>query len=226
MAALAPAAIVLLALAALAWRQVRFWRSDYDLWSHTLAATQYNPIAEHNISIDLMARGKLEEARFHLQRAVAIDPGDTVSRVNLAVALQDQGHYSESLQQYAVVLQQASDPRLLPIVYENIGNIYYVLGDFSKAEESYMEALRVSPGRTTAIAKLNKLRADKQINAFANLVADHPTADGYLRLGRMLSQADWIPQARYSYQKALEIDPSLQEARNALAALPPESSMR
>jgi hypothetical protein len=36
----------------------------------------------------------------------------------------------------------------------------------------------------------------------------------------MLSDASWIPQARFSYQKALQIDPSLQEARNALAALP------
>ena len=107
-----------------------------------------------------------------------------------------------------------------------MGNIYLAEGDFSKAEERYLEALRVSPGRTTAITKLDKLRADKQINAFANSVADHPTADGYLKLGQMLSEADWIPQARYSYQKALEINPSLQEARNALAALPAESNAR
>jgi hypothetical protein len=64
------------------------------------------------------------------------------------------------------------------------------------------------------------LRVDKEINSFAKSVASHPTADGYLKLGRMLSDASWIPQARFSYQKALQIDPSLQEARNALAALP------
>ena len=223
-ATLVPAGIVLALLTGLTWRQEGFWRSSYDLWSCDLEVAGSNSVAEHNISSDLMFQEKWAEGLGHLQRAVALDPTDAVARIDLAVALQNLGHYAESLQQYAVALQQTSDPKLLPTVYENVGNIYYHQGEFAKGEESYLRALRLSPGQVNVVARLNHLRRDRQIHSFAQDVASHPTADGYFRLGRMLSEANWIPQARYSYQKALQINPSLEEARAALAALPAERS--
>ena len=117
-------------------------------------------------------------------------------------------------------MQQASDALLMPIVCKNLCNIYHAIGDFSKAEESYPQVLRISPGRTTATAKFHKVRIDKLINTFANLIAGRPIADACLKLGRTLGDAKWIEEARYSYEKALQIDPSLQQASAALATLP------
>jgi len=45
-------------------------------------------------------------------------------------------------------------------------------------------------------------------------------------LGRMMRQANWIPEARGAYQRALAMDPSLQAARVELAALPAEDVVK
>jgi len=218
------AALAILFLAGCSWRQETYWKDNYTLWTHTLEVAPDNPVAEHNISIDLMQNGHMDEALSHLENSVRIDPTDVVSRINLAVDLQDGGRYQEAIEQYNSVLQQTSDPQLLPTVYENLGNIYRALGDFSKSDASYRSALRINPNRASTLTKLQDLQTDRDITAFARSVETHPTAQGYIQLGRMLRQASWIPEARDAYQKALAIDPSSQEARNALKALPDETA--
>jgi tetratricopeptide (TPR) repeat protein len=214
-------AVILLATAT--WRQEQYWQSNQALWTHTLAASPDNPVAEHNLSIDLMQQGKLQEALPHLQNSVRIDPLDVVSRINLAVDYQNQQRYAEAIEQYEVVLQQTADTKLLPVAYENLGNIYYATGEFAKAERNYQFALRISPGRSSTIAKLRDLRADVEISAFAQSVASHPSAAGYLQLARMMRKAGWIPEARSAYLKALSLDPGLPAAPAELAALPAEN---
>lgn len=217
------AGVALLLLTGCSLRQQEYWQGNYSLWAHTLEVSPDNPVAEHNISIDLMQNGHLQEAQSHLLNSVRIDPSDVVSRINLAVTFQDEGHYSEAIDQYKGVLAETSDPKLLPVVYENMGNIYHAVGDFSKSEESYRDALRINPLRMSAIVKLQDLQRDRDISSFARSIASHPSAQGYVQLGRMLRQANWIPEARDAYQKALALDPSLDEARTALAVLPVEN---
>jgi len=45
--------------------------------------------AEHMIIVDLMERGKPEEARVYLHSDLRMDPSGMVSRINLAVVFQD-----------------------------------------------------------------------------------------------------------------------------------------
>jgi Flp pilus assembly protein TadD len=54
-------------------------------------------------------------------------------------------------------------------------------------------------------------------------VAESPTAEGYLRLGQVLQQADRIAEARVAYEQALEFNPKLGDATRALDALNQQS---
>ncbi len=56
---------ILVALAVATHRQIGFWQSNEELWSHTLAITQNNFVAENNLAGALILDGKEEQAYPH-----------------------------------------------------------------------------------------------------------------------------------------------------------------
>ena len=64
-----PAICVLLALSVATHRQLSYWASNYDLWTHTLAVTDKNFIAEDNLGGALLLMDKPDEAYSHFQAA-------------------------------------------------------------------------------------------------------------------------------------------------------------
>ncbi len=69
-----PAACVLLALSVATRRQLDYWSSNYDLWTHALAVTNKNFIAQDNLGGALLLLGKPDEAYSHFQAAAEINP--------------------------------------------------------------------------------------------------------------------------------------------------------
>src|SRR6202007_2899590 len=68
------AALLLGALSWASWSQVSFWRNSETLWTHTLAVTSKNDVAENNLGIILLGRGQVDEAISKLQTAVDLRP--------------------------------------------------------------------------------------------------------------------------------------------------------
>ena len=211
----AVAAAVLAALSFLTWRQIGYWQSSYDLWSHTLAVTKDNFTAEDNLGGALLVLGRAEDALPHFQNAARINPRDPTSRLDMAAVLAQLGHPQEAIQAYQNALSLVTDRRVTPIVYESIGLLYANLGDYAKARASYQQALQVAPELTSARTALTNLYLTE---AMTN-VSQHPTAEGYFRVGRLLQQAGHVPEARTAYLQALRLDPRLEEARRALETL-------
>ena len=60
-----PAIAILVALALTTHRQIGFWQTNYDLWSHTLAVTRNNFVAENNLGGALIMQDREEEAHPH-----------------------------------------------------------------------------------------------------------------------------------------------------------------
>ena len=73
--------------------------------------------------------------------------------------------------------------------YENLGKIYYGLGDFDKAEKYTLEALRVKPDLATAqvslgwIYLLGKSQPADAIKYFSQSIGSNPTPYGHFGLG-------------------------------------------
>ena len=218
------AAIALLALGVVTHRQIGYWQTSYDLWSHTLAVTTNNFIAEDNLAGALILQDKVEEAYPHFQAAAHINPKDPMSHSNLGAYYETHNRLSEAITQYEAAVSLTSDPGLLAQTYANLGSTYRALGDDDQAKKNFDESLRLNSNQFNAWLGLGLL-AQKQgklgeaITDLSRSVELQPTAQAYLELGRMLTQTGHIPEAIDAYQQALKISPDLAAAQQAIDAL-------
>jgi protein O-mannosyl-transferase len=219
-----PSACVLLALSFATHRQLGYWSSNYDLWTHALAVTGRNFIAQDNLGGALLLQGKPDEAYPHFQAAAQINPLDPMSRSNLGAYLQEHGHLAEAIEQYNRVITLTSDAGLLAATYANLGAADRKLGEDENARTSYDQALQLNPKQYNAYLGLGELsekenRMDDAISNYSKAVELQPTDTGFLLLGRALERTGRRAEALAAYQAALRLSPEMPEAQRAVDAL-------
>ena len=148
-AALASAIVIVLTLTARA--QTATWRNSESLWSHALAVTPDNVIAECNLGLALHANGRDGEALEHFERSLFINPRQPEVLASLGVFYLEQGRIEDSLAH----LHQALDlePRLAAAHY-NLGNTYLAIGKANEAVIEYQYALEIEPDDTQSLNNL------------------------------------------------------------------------
>ena len=219
-----PAAAIVVALAITTHHQIGYWQSNYDLWSHTLAVTQNNFVAENNLGGALILQDREEEAHPHFEAAARINPRDPMSHTNLGIYFQKHGQMREAIMEYETAASLTSDPGLLAQTYANLGAAHRALGDDEQSHKDFDQSLRFNPNQYNAWFGLGLLaqkqgKLDEAISDLSRSVELQPTAQGYLELGRMLAQAGHVPEALDAYQQALKISPDLVQAQQAADAL-------
>jgi len=135
-----PSLAVLLALAVVAHRQLNYWNSDVDLWSHSVAVTRNNWVAEDNLGVALSDRGQLDDALTHYRAAVAIFPLHPITYLYIGSYYQQRGNPQAALEQYQRVLtlsdnEVAQYARLRLMALVSMAEVYRGLGDNSRAAE-------------------------------------------------------------------------------------------
>jgi tetratricopeptide (TPR) repeat protein len=222
-----PAVLILAALAFATRHQIDYWLSNEELWSHTLAVTTNNFVAEDNLGGALILEGKEEAAHPHFEAAALINPKDPMSHSNLGTYNLQHGLTREAIEQYQTAVELTSDPGLLAQTYANLGAAYRVIGEIALARDNYHHALRLNSNQFNAWMGLG-LIAQRQgmiteaITDLSRAIEIQPTAQAYLALGRTLAQTGQIAEARAAYQQALKLTPDLVEAQKAAEALPPQ----
>jgi Tfp pilus assembly protein PilF len=221
---LVAAAAMLFTLSWAARKQLSYWDSGLDLWSHTLAVNPNNFIAEDNLGDALLTAGKPDEAYSHFQRATAIMPRDPWSHANMGAYLQQKGRLPEAIAEYRITLSLSRDSMMVALTKANLASAYRDLGNDKDALESYNESIAINPyqssayfGRAVLYRSQGKL-ADA-IRDFSQAVELRPTAEGYLRLGQALAEAHRRQEALAALDQALKISPESTEAQQAMAAL-------
>lgn len=219
-----PAACILLALALATNRQLSYWSSNYDLWTHALAVTDRNFIAQDNLGGALLLLDKPDEAYSHFQAAAQINPSDPMSHSNLGAYLQEHGRLPEAMEQYDRTISLTSDAGLLAATYANLGTAYRKLGEDGKARENYDQALRQNPNQSSAYLGLGQLlekqnQLDDAIRNYSKAVELNPTDTGFLLLGHALERVGRRAEALAAYQAALKLSPENPEAQHAVDAL-------
>jgi tetratricopeptide (TPR) repeat protein len=204
-----PIAFVVLAyLAVLTFRQIGYWRSSEELWTHTLQITEDNYIANDMLG-SLLVQERRPDALQYFEAAARIAPWDPDSHQAVGAALQDRGDLQGAIREYQVVLH-ARDPKILAYTYANLGVIYRQLGKDAAARLSSEQALRTDPATVRDM-----------IQNLGSMVQARPAAPGYLRLGLLLEGAGQPQGAKSAFERALELDPGFAPARRALQNLPP-----
>jgi len=218
------AATALIALSFATYRQIGYWHSNQELWSHTLSVTTNNFVAEDNLGGALILDGREEEAHAHFESAARINPRDPMSHSNLGTYYETHNHIREAVKEYEAAIAMTSDPGLLAQTYANLGAAYRGLGDDERAQESYKQALKYNPNQFNGWLGLGLLaqKHGKLGEAITNLsrsVELQPTARGFLALGNALQQSGRSLEALTAYEQATKIAPNLTEAQQAADSL-------
>lgn len=220
----ASALMVVSGFCAVTYRQLAYWHDDFSLWSHALAVTSRNFVAEDNFGNALINAGKYDEGIAHFRNAAEIEPGDPVSEVNLGIYAQQHGDLQQAAARYQYALQLASDPQVRAAAYANLGGVYYALHEYQRAQDSFASALRLG-SRNPFIFLHMGLMAQKvddwndAIRYYATYVAVEPTDIGYFLLGQALEHVGDPGRAKLAYQQAQRSSQDMDQTRKAAARL-------
>ena len=226
--------VTLLALSAVTRIQLSYWHDDFSLWSHALAVTQHNYVAENNLAIALTKQGRLDDAIILFRAASALEPGDAVSQLNLGIYAQQHGEFQQAAARYANVLRLATDAQIRASAYANLGTVYFALRDYPQAQQNFDSATklkRVFPVALLDMGLIAQKSAQKAVQRtdeddwnraagyFAQFVALEPSDVGYLLLANALRQAGRPDDANLAYQQAQRLSNDIAVAQQRAAQL-------
>ena len=201
------AAVAVIALSLLCWKQTRYWRNSETLWTHALAVTKDNEVANTNLGMLASDRGQFDQAISFLQTALEIRSRDQHRYYDLrrAIILDDigevlvgKGQPADAIFYFQKSLEVKPD---YPFSRYNLGAAFFRKGDVDGAIAEWQKVLTIQPGDPVTLTNM--------ANAFA--------LKGRLR------------DAVAHYEKALQSEPEAERALNNLAwmlATAPDDSIR
>ncbi len=215
--------IALLALAVMARRQISYWDDNVKLWSHAVAVTRNNYMAEDHLGGALLADGQRDAAMPHFYRAVAINPDDPDSNLNIGGYEQQQGNLSQAIAQYNKVISATQNSAVLNAgvrakAFDNMGYVYRQLGDLPHARESFVAAVASDPQFAKAWLGLGLVEQKSgnvgpAIQAYSQAMKLQPSDWGYLLLARALEQRGDNNAALSAIRQAQSMTRNLENAQ-------------
>ena len=180
--------VVLTAFAAVSWIQIGYWRDGATLFAHAVEVTRDNALAQHNLGFALAERGDHQAAIPHLREAVRLKPEYFQGSYNLGRSLAALGRRDEALAAFDRAVEQKPD----------------------YAEAQY--------ARATTLTQLGRAREAEAAwrTALAMPLDPAYAAEGHNSLGILLGQKGDYPSARAEFERALQLRPDLQPARQNL----------
>jgi tetratricopeptide (TPR) repeat protein len=222
-----PIALFLLALApfaAVTVKQISYWHDSYTLFAHTLEVTKNNGFAENDFGVALMERGESQLAAQHFVAAVRLSPDLASPHYNVAVLLQKQNRLDDAEHEYREALALSSDEVEIEQSHNNLGILYLGEGKYAAAVTELSAAIAIDPkaqnsyiGRGTA--EMQMTNVDEAIADFGKAARIAPSPVALFRLGQALETKGENRQAANAYAAALQLAPSMAEARARLDAL-------
>jgi protein O-mannosyl-transferase len=220
--ALAAAAVVV--YASMTFLQISYWHDSYALFSHALAVTNRNGIAEDNLGTALMEMGRPDLAVPHFISAAEFAPYLSTPHYNLGVLQQQQNHAELAKAEYELALKYSTDPTELAQAHGNLGFLLMEGSDLNGAKDQFTAALQINPEKQNSL--LGRGMVEFRQGDLASAVADlshaaqiAPSAQADFWLGRALEAKGQMQPAVMAYQAALALAPEMAEARDRLNAL-------
>lgn len=213
-------ALILSALAFSTHRQLSFWADNVSLWSHTIAVTRDNFIAEDNLGGALLERGRVDDAMAHFRVAAALEPSDPMSHLDLAADQQRQGHYSQAVEAYSNLVVMTRDARLRATAFTDLGYCYRELGDLDHARQSFQAAVSLRPRTLRAwvglgIVDYKSGHYDAAVNDYSTALSIQTWDLGYYLLARAFEQAGRSQEGQAAMQRAMQTSENFADLRRS-----------
>jgi len=140
---LSGAACLIIILCAAAMRQqLGYWQNNETLYRHTLAVTENNYLAHHNLGIALFKEGQIDEAIGQYQEALRLKSDDAQAHYDLGAALAVKGRTDEAIGQFQEALELKPD---YAEAHSNLGIALTKEGQLDPAIVQFQEALHLQP---------------------------------------------------------------------------------
>ena len=216
----APALVLI--MARLAWAQTSSWRNTEALWKHAVEVTPNNDVANYNLALSAMGRGKIDDAIRHLESALAgRSDQETSSHLSTALlhnvlgnALARKGLDHEAIAHYRKAIElrdQFAD------AHTNLATALWAKGDTSEAIEHFRKAKDLPPEDARSHLRLAMAleRAGHTAEAMSEyrraLVLDPRNARAHYGLAKTLDAEGKPEEARIEAARAVELDPGQPE---------------
>jgi tetratricopeptide (TPR) repeat protein len=221
---------VLLALTVTARRQLDYWGDNTALWSRVIAlqAQQVNPdnwVAENNLGHALLKLGEVEQAMPHFRAAVAINPSDPDSNLNIGAYEQQHNDLGGAIAQYKKVLAMTQSTSRLNAqsraqAFSNMGFAYRELKDYAQARASFEQAVSINPNDARSWLGIGLMAhksgdLDTAIQAYTKTLQIAPFDWGYLVLARALEQEGRHSKAEAATERAAALSQNIEQAQKA-----------
>lgn len=177
-------------------------------------------VANANLGSLLLDRGRLEEAREHLQAAVAARPDHAAARNNLAAVLRQSGDLDGAIRELIATLR--SDPDYLPARY-NLAAALLARGRPGDAVPHLRRVLAATPDDAAALNDLGSALAmtgkgKEAAAAFARALELRPdNAAAHFNLGLLAARAGRLAEAIEHFERARALQPDDPQIADALA---------
>lgn len=203
-----------------------YQRHDYDRAEPLLEALVERPAGSAELCnlLGLIRhhRGRFAEAQALFAQALALNPGYTEAALNLAVVLNDTGHYTEAEERYQQALSEARPVGPAPSAFAlgKLANLhaataeaYRAAGMYAEAVAEYRRALNLCPAFPDLRCELARTLSEHgdheaAIDELQFLCAQHPGyVQGHVLLGTELFARGRREEARAAWERALAADP-------------------
>ena len=216
-------AAVLLAYASTAFLQINYWHNSYTLFSHALAVTRHNGIAESNLGTALMEMGRPDLAQPHFEAAAEFIPQLSTAHYNLGVLEQQQNRPDAAQREYELALKYSSDATEAAQTHSNLGFLL-LESDPRAAVEQFTAALQINPEKQNSllgrgIAEYHERDLDAAVADLSLAAKLAPMAQAEFWLGRALEDQGQVQDAARAYEAALQLAPGMAEAQQRLEGL-------
>ncbi len=230
------AALWLVVLSALAFKQVGYWRNSKTLFTYVLSVNEDNAVAQHAIAESLYDEGEYDQAEYHIKRAIELRPSEPRPYVSLGYVYYRQQEFGPALENFNHGI--SIHPKHA-FAYNGRGLVYLSVGEFDKAKADLERALELEPYSEivqhnmqlvlgqTAFYSGDLATAESHFQKAMLLNAEEATSRVFL--GMIAAAQGQSSEALEYYRQALVLDPDSIEANNNLANLlitAPEPALR
>lgn len=205
------ATIALSACVLLTSHQIRLWKNSVTLFTHALALTSKNLVANINIGAAYMQAGDNTHALQHYLAALQINPDNAKAQYNLGVALASLGRTDEAVKHYRIAM------RIDPAYAKNLkalGDALLRSGDISEALQHYKSVLQIDSANSAVHLALGNTLfstgdtegAIEHLRAVLKIEPDNSEAQ--LNLASALASEGKLPEAVAAYETTLRLVPN------------------
>lgn len=203
------AALLLLGLATLTWRQSRMYENLRTLWTTTIERTPTSYMAHNNLGAVELAEGRIDQAVSLFERSLTLKPDHLHALANLANARLTQGRIDDALALFSRVVELAPHDAK---GHSDLGQALEKAGRFADSGDYFRRAIELDPRLAEAHQHLGRwlIAHDRAAEAEAHLTTAlslHPDyAEAHYHLGLIRLAQSRPEDAASCFERTLTLE--------------------